>query len=62
MLSTVVLVKRNGEALFIERDIWGLDRDGVPVRSTDCSKDRVFRFSLEITTFQNDSSVDVCRG
>jgi len=46
MLSTVILVKRNGEVLFVERDIWGHSPDDIPVRSTDRSTDRVFRFKL----------------
>jgi len=48
MLSTVILVKRNGEVFFVERDIWGHGSEGVPVRSTDRSTDRVFRFKLAI--------------
>jgi len=48
MLSTVILVKRDGEILFVERDIWGHGPDGLPVRSTDRSTDRVFRFKLAI--------------
>jgi hypothetical protein len=48
MLSTVILVKRNGEVLFIERDIWGHGPDDIPVRSTDRSTDRVFRFKLAV--------------
>ena len=46
MLSTVILVKRNGEVLFVERDIWGHGPDGIPVRSADRSADRIFRFEL----------------
>lgn len=48
MLSTAILVKRNGEVLFIERDIWGYGPDGAPVRLTDGSTDRVFRFNLAV--------------
>jgi uncharacterized protein with NRDE domain len=48
MLSTVILVKRDGEVLFVERDIWGHGPDDTPVRSTDRSTDRVFRFKLAV--------------
>lgn len=47
-LSTVILVKRNGEVFFVERDIWGPGPDGAPVRSIDRSTDRVFKFNLPI--------------
>ena len=48
MLSTVILIKWNGEVLFTERDIWGYGPDGTPVRTADHSTDRVFRFRLAI--------------
>jgi len=48
MLSTVILIKRSGEVLFIERDIWGHGPDDIPVRSTDRSTDRVFRLKLAV--------------
>jgi len=44
-LSTVILVKRNGDVLFIERDRWKLV-DGKPVLS-DLSSQREFRFKLQ---------------
>lgn len=44
-LSTVILVKRTGEALFIERDRWKLV-DAKPVLS-DPSSQREFRFGLQ---------------
>jgi uncharacterized protein with NRDE domain len=44
-LSTVILVKRTGEVLFIERDRWKLV-DAKPVLS-DYSSQREFRFGLE---------------
>jgi len=44
-LSTVIMVKRNGEVLFIERDRWKLV-DGKPVLS-DISSQREFRFELQ---------------
>ena len=47
MLSTVVLIKRDGEVIFVERDIWGLDSTGEPTRLSDNSKDRVFRFNIQ---------------
>lgn len=45
-LSSVLLVKTNGEALFIERDIWKLV-DGDPVKA-DPSSQRVFRFQVKL--------------
>ena len=48
MLSTVILVKRNREVFFVERDVWGHGPDDMPVRSTDRSTDRVFRFKLAV--------------
>ena len=48
MVSTVILIKRNGEVLFVERDVWGRGPDGTPIKSTDHSTDRVFRFKLAI--------------
>jgi len=44
-LSTVVLVKRDGSVLFIERDIWKLDKSGSAVRG-DPRDDRIFKFEL----------------
>jgi hypothetical protein len=41
----VILVKRNGEVLFIERDRWKLV-DGKPVLS-DRASQREFRFKLQ---------------
>ncbi|CAA7262816.1 unnamed protein product [Cyclocybe aegerita] len=50
-LSTVLLVRKDGEAVFIERDIWQLekDEDGKerPVRS-DPPTERRFRFKLQL--------------
>jgi hypothetical protein len=43
-LSTVLLVKKSGEALFIERDIWRLV-DDEPVRAEPWSR-RIFRFRV----------------
>ncbi|KAI0632287.1 NRDE protein-domain-containing protein [Trametes polyzona] len=44
--STVILIRRDGAALFIERDIWTLDDDG-RVQRGDPGRDRVFRFQIE---------------
>jgi uncharacterized protein with NRDE domain len=46
-LSTVLLVRKNGDVLFIERDIWELAADGTPVKA-DPPTERVFRFKLDI--------------
>jgi hypothetical protein len=43
-LSTVLLVKKSGEALFVERDIWQLI-DGKPVMA-DLRSHRTFRFRV----------------
>ncbi|KAF9222981.1 DUF833-domain-containing protein [Gyrodon lividus] len=45
-LSTVVLVKRNGEVVFVERDRWKLTEEGRPILA-DPSSQRVFRFKLD---------------
>ena len=45
-LSTVILVRRNGSVLFIERDIWVRDADGSAVRG-DPKRARVYRFRLD---------------
>ncbi|PPR05390.1 hypothetical protein CVT24_008004, partial [Panaeolus cyanescens] len=45
-LSTVLLIKRNGEAVFIERDIYQLV-DGVPVQP-DPPTQREFRFHVDV--------------
>lgn len=44
-LSTILLVKRDGSVLFVERDIWKLDKSGSAVRG-DPRDDRVFKFEL----------------
>lgn len=44
-LSTVVLVRRDGSVLFVERDIWKLDDRGSLVRGRP-KDDRSFRFDL----------------
>ncbi|PBK75243.1 DUF833-domain-containing protein [Armillaria solidipes] len=45
-LSTVLLVRRDGEVLFIERDIWKLDHDSTVTRAPPESQ-RLYRFQLE---------------
>ncbi len=45
-LSTVLLVRRDGEVLFVERDIWKLDHDGTVTRAPPESQ-RLYRFQLE---------------
>lgn len=47
-LSTVLLVRRTGEVLFIERDMWLLGTDGNPeLASWDNCHERRFRFQLQ---------------
>jgi len=50
-LSTVLLVKKNGDVLFIERDIWELV-EGIPVKP-DPPTERRFRFKLDIKPSAN---------
>lgn len=45
-LSTVILVRRDGSVLFIERDVWK-SMDG-QVTKTDPPSERVYRFHLEL--------------
>lgn len=45
-LSTVILIRRDGTALFIERDVWTRSDDGRVARG-DPGRDRVFRFQIE---------------
>lgn len=44
-LSTVLLVRKDGRVVFVERDIWQLDSDGRVARG-DPRHDRSFRFQL----------------
>ncbi|KAK0221484.1 NRDE protein-domain-containing protein [Armillaria fumosa] len=46
-LSTVLLVRKNGEVLFVERDIWKLDHDGSVTRAPPSSQ-RLYRFQLNL--------------
>ncbi|KAH0826145.1 NRDE protein-domain-containing protein [Lanmaoa asiatica] len=45
-VSTAVLVKRSGEVLFTERDLWKLSAQGRPILA-DPTSQRVFRFKIE---------------
>ena len=45
--STVLLVRRDGQVLFIERDIWELGPDGVPYKA-DPPTERKFRFKIDL--------------
>ena len=45
-LSTVILIRRDGSATFIERDVWALDEHGRVVKR-DSGHDRVFRFAIQ---------------
>lgn len=44
-LSTILLVKRDGSVLFIERDLWKIDAGGEAIRG-DIQEARSFRFTL----------------
>lgn len=44
-ISTVILIRRDGRSLFIERDIWTLDGEK-KVTKADAKKQRVFRLRL----------------
>lgn len=53
-LSTVLLIRRDGSVLFIERDVWKLGKDGKPERldhkesrGEGDTKERVFEFKLD---------------
>ncbi|KAJ7578154.1 NRDE protein-domain-containing protein [Mycena floridula] len=45
-LSTVLLIRKNGQVLFVERDIWKMDHG--KVSKGDPASDRVYQFPLEI--------------
>ena len=45
-VSQVLLVRRDGQVLFIERDYWKLDREGNVIRG-DPREARVFRFQID---------------
>ncbi|ESK85415.1 ser thr-rich protein t10 in dgcr region [Moniliophthora roreri MCA 2997] len=46
-LSTVLLIRRDGQATFIERDIWKLVDGKVTKMDVDSPSERTFRFTLE---------------
>jgi len=46
-LSTILLVRNNGQVLFVERDIWKLGDEGVPVKS-DPPGERKYSFQLDL--------------
>ncbi|KAH9851751.1 DUF833-domain-containing protein [Lenzites betulinus] len=45
-LSTVILIRRDGRALFVERDIWTLDDARRAAVQGEPGRDRVFRFQI----------------
>lgn len=45
-LSTVILVRRDGKVLFVERDIWLLGEENKAFKAAN-TNDRVFTFHLE---------------
>ena len=53
-LSTVLLVRKNGQVLFIERDIWKI-KDGVPFKSNPPTE-RKFMFKLDIAAAEGPSA------
>jgi len=44
-LSTVLLIRRNGDVMFVERDIWKMENSEVVKMNKD--SERVFRFMLD---------------
>jgi len=48
-LTTVLLVRRDGQVLFFERDIWELGPDGEPFKA-DPPRGRTFRFRVNLST------------
>lgn len=46
-LSTIILIRRDGQVLFLERDVWGLDREGKAAKR-DPPSERVHRFQLQL--------------
>ncbi|KAG2009605.1 hypothetical protein CC2G_012517 [Coprinopsis cinerea AmutBmut pab1-1] len=54
-LSTVLLIRRNGDAHFIERDIWKRDNDGNIAR-TDPPTQREFKFKLDLEAIRRAQS------
>ena len=46
-LSTVVLVRRDGNVLFVERDVWNMNLQGQVIKGVP-GDDRSFRFQLDV--------------
>lgn len=46
-LSTVILIRRDGNVTFIERDIWCVEEATSGVVKSDSGHDRVFRFQIQ---------------
>ena len=57
-LSSVLLVRRNGQAHFIERDIWKRDNDGNIVNLTDPPTQREFAFELDLDSIRRAQQMD----
>ncbi|KAI0926979.1 hypothetical protein AcW1_007650 [Taiwanofungus camphoratus] len=45
-LSTVILIRRDGSVMFVERDIWALNPEG-ELTKADAKEERVFQFQIE---------------
>jgi len=46
-LSTIILIRRDGSVLFVERDIWTLNQEGSVVRA-DPRQQRIYRFAIRV--------------
>jgi len=58
-LSTVLLVKRTGEVYFVERDIWSRGPDGTSIIQLNPSRQREFRFNLDVDALRKNSGVRI---
>ncbi|KAI0702199.1 hypothetical protein C8Q76DRAFT_824954 [Earliella scabrosa] len=47
LLSTIVLIRRDGSVTFIGQDVWAVDTSTDAVVTRDSGRDRVFRFQIE---------------
>ncbi|KZT65847.1 DUF833-domain-containing protein [Daedalea quercina L-15889] len=54
-LATVLLIRRDGSACFVERDVWILDPHGDVVKADAKTHQRVFRFQIDLDTSVNRS-------
>lgn len=54
-LSTVLLIKRNGDVYFVERDIWTRGADGDVIKSEPPTQ-REFRFTLDLDAIRKSES------